>query len=389
MLDNRLPTHGGDDLEDDFIPDDLVALSDPEEEETEDAIQGPDADINAFLSPDEEDVDEAELQRSQAAAEKKRKRREKEKEKKAKKQKVVQATESIDHTSIAAQPPVLLSDYLSSMQAKTFSKMSGIELTDIQIPGTSLPSRIPSSSTPKKGELSETKGPDSNLNSGYDDMDGFQKLGPACGLYNQRRVYSILFYSLPLPTPLKRFSYVLYPTWRIFFLTPHDSQHILVRMLTLSRVLFLIVLPTLRTRLAQRPKSNGAPTLIFVAGAALRVADATRILKDKKLRGDKGGEVAKLFARHFKLEEHITYLKRTKFSAAVGTPGRLGKLLCDSDALSIAQLTHIILDISHRDAKKRCLLDIPETRDEVFKSVLGCPKVLQAIRAGKIQVVLL
>ena len=91
------------------------------------------------------------------------------------------------------QPPVLLSDYLSSMQAKTFSKMSGIELTDIQIPGTSLPSRIPSSSTPKKGELSETKGPDSNLNSGYDDMDGFQKLGPACGLYNQRRVYSILF----------------------------------------------------------------------------------------------------------------------------------------------------------------------------------------------------
>ena len=141
---------------------------------------------------------------------------------------------------------------------------------------------------------------------------------------------SILFYSLPLPTPLKRFSYVLYPTWRIFFLTPHDSQHILVRMLTLSRVLFLIVLPTLRTRLAQRPKSNGAPTLIFVAGAALRVADATRILKDKKLRGDKGGEVAKLFARHFKLEEHIAYLKRTKFSAAVGTPGRLGKLLCDS-----------------------------------------------------------
>ena len=60
-----------------------------------------------------------------------------------------------------------------------------------------------------------------------------------------------------------------------------------------------------------------------------------------------------------------------------------------ADALSIAQLTHIILDVSHRDAKKRCLLDIPETRDEVFKSVLGCPKVLQAIRAGKIQVVLL
>ena len=87
------------------------------------------------------------------------------------------------------------------------------------------------------------------------------------------------------------------------------------------------MLPTLKTRLAQRPKSPGSPTLIFIAGAALRVADVTRVLKDKKFRGDKGGDVAKLFARHFKLEEHVTYMKRTKLAAAVGTPGRLGKLL--------------------------------------------------------------
>ncbi len=92
------------------------------------------------------------------------------------------------------------------------------------------------------------------------------------------------------------------------------------------------VLPTLRTRMGQRPKSNGAPTLIFVAGAALRVADVTRVLKDKRLRGEKGGDIAKLFAKHFKLEEHVAYLKRTKIAAAVGTPGRLGKLLCDTGA---------------------------------------------------------
>lgn len=92
-----------------------------------------------------------------------------------------------------------------------------------------------------------------------------------------------------------------------------------------------VVLPTLRTRLAQRPKSSGAPTLIFIAGAALRVADVTRILKDKKLRGEKGGDVAKLFAKHIKLEEHMTFLRRTKLSAAAGTPGRLGKLLESGD----------------------------------------------------------
>ncbi|EEB93561.1 hypothetical protein MPER_07761, partial [Moniliophthora perniciosa FA553] len=90
------------------------------------------------------------------------------------------------------------------------------------------------------------------------------------------------------------------------------------------------VLPALHIRLSQRSKSNGSPTLIFVTGAALRVADVTRILKNKQLRGEKGGEVAKLFAKHFKLSEHVAYLKRTKVGAAVGTPGRLGKLLCDT-----------------------------------------------------------
>ena len=47
-----------------------------------------------------------------------------------------------------------------------------------------------------------------------------------------------------------------------------------------------------------------------------------------------------------------------------------------------------MLDITYRDAKKRNLLDMPETRDEVFKTIFGAPGVLQAIRAGKVQVVL-
>ena len=168
------------------------------------------------------------------------------------------------------------------------------------------------------------------------------------------------------------------------------------------------VLPSLHARLSQKSKFNGAPTALFVTGAALRVVDVTRVLKDKKLRGDKGGEVAKLFAKHFKLEEHVKYLKRTKVGAAVGTPGRIGKLLCetgetillfslslhpipcafDLDALSLSALTHIILDVTFRDAKNRTLLDLPETRDEVFKTVLGGSRVKEAIKQGKLHVVL-
>ncbi|KAK0503059.1 U3-containing 90S pre-ribosomal complex subunit-domain containing protein [Armillaria luteobubalina] len=87
--------------------------------------------------------------------------------------------------------------------------------------------------------------------------------------------------------------------------------------------------------------------------------------------GDKGGEVAKLFAKHFKLTEHVTYLRRTKVGAAV-----------------VSALSHIILDVTFRDTKRRSLLDIPETRDECMRTVLGCPQVVKQMKAGKIQVVL-
>jgi protein CMS1 len=88
--------------------------------------------------------------------------------------------------------------------------------------------------------------------------------------------------------------------------------------------------PLLHTRLLQRTKSPGAPTLLFLTGAALRVADVTRVLKNNTLQGEKGAGIAKLFAKHFKLEEHVRYLKKTKIGSAVGTPGRVGKLLCDT-----------------------------------------------------------
>ena len=92
--------------------------------------------------------------------------------------------------------------------------------------------------------------------------------------------------------------------------------------------------PTLHTRLMQRTKSFGAPTLLFLTGAALRVADVTRALRNKTLLGEKGAGVAKLFAKHYKLEEHINYLKKTKIGSAVGTPGRVGKLLCETGEYS-------------------------------------------------------
>lgn len=81
---------------------------------------------------------------------------------------------------------------------------------------------------------------------------------------------------------------------------------------------------------------------MYVAAAALRVADVVRILRDQKLRGKAGGDVAKLFAKHFKLAQHVTYLKQTDVKMAVGTPGRLGKLLSETGG-SISEYARNIL----------------------------------------------
>ena len=80
------------------------------------------------------------------------------------------------------------------------------------------------------------------------------------------------------------------------------------------------------------------------------MADITRVLKDKSLRGEKGGEVAKLFSKHIKLADHVTYLKQTKVGAAVGTPGRIGKLLCES-----GELNENCCQISQRELASRCI----------------------------------
>jgi len=298
--------HRGDDLDDDFMPDEIVALS---EDEGFGSLVGDQDDVGNLLSADEEedDVERPHTERTKALLEeKKRRRREKEKERKAKKRKLDETAEA-GFRHVALRSPTMISEYLSTMQAKSLSKMSALELQDRHIPESSIV--------------------DTMAWTGLRNLD--------------------------------------------------------------TLVEFIVqAVPPLHTRLLQRTKSFGSPTLLFLTGAALRVANVTRVLKNKTLQGEKGSGVAKLFAKHVKLEEHINYLKKTKIGSAVGTPARVGKLLCDTDALSVSALTHIILDVSYHDAKNRSLLDIPETRDDVFKTVLGAPYVIERLKAGKMHVVL-
>ncbi|KZO95253.1 hypothetical protein CALVIDRAFT_538401 [Calocera viscosa TUFC12733] len=98
-----------------------------------------------------------------------------------------------------------------------------------------------------------------------------------------------------------------------------------------------------------------------------------------------GANVARqLFAKHFKLQQHVDYLSKTRVSVAVATPGRLQQLL-EQGALSLAALSHVLLDESHRDAKERTLCAVPELRTEVVALMRGA--LGTRIREGNVQVV--
>ncbi|OCF56553.1 protein CMS1 [Kwoniella mangroviensis CBS 10435] len=110
----------------------------------------------------------------------------------------------------------------------------------------------------------------------------------------------------------------------------------------------------------------GQPQVIILALSGLRCADVVRGVRDVK----GNGEVAKLFAKHFKLADQIKYLQNKKVSIAVGTPARVGKLLVEG-AIKITSDTVLLLDVGHQDSKTRTILNLPEVRDELWKSVFS------------------
>ena len=59
-----------------------------------------------------------------------------------------------------------------------------------------------------------------------------------------------------------------------------------------------------------------------------------------------------------------------------------------SDSMKVSALTHIMIDLSYRDAKRRSVLNIPETRDEGFGKVFFHKSTLQGIKVGKVWIVL-
>ncbi|PWN33856.1 uncharacterized protein FA14DRAFT_190969 [Meira miltonrushii] len=135
----------------------------------------------------------------------------------------------------------------------------------------------------------------------------------------------------------------------------------------------------------------GQPSVLVISGNAQRAADLSRSLRSLNPSSDSNGKeknngkskgkvaVAKLFARHFKIDEQKAFLEASICPLAVGTPQRLQDLL--TNGLDLQKLRCIIIDATWTDQKQRTMLDTIETRQALF-SMLACPE-FQARLHGK------
>ncbi|KAG9520795.1 hypothetical protein KCV07_g4126, partial [Aureobasidium melanogenum] len=115
--------------------------------------------------------------------------------------------------------------------------------------------------------------------------------------------------------------------------------------------------------LSDAVKQKSTPHTIVIAASGIRAADLTRALRKFQT---KDSLIAKLFAKHIKLQEAIKMVKESKIGMGVGTPQRLIDLF-DDGALSAGRLERIIIDASHIDSKKRGILDMKEVESPLIK----------------------
>ena len=84
----------------------------------------------------------------------------------------------------------------------------------------------------------------------------------------------------------------------------------------------------------------------------------------KKKRNDER-QIAKLFAKHFKIEDQIWFLEHESIHMGVGTPNRL-QALVDQGHLKLDNLELLVID-TERNPKKFNIFDLQEVRTDLFQ----------------------
>ncbi|XP_069125299.1 uncharacterized protein C3orf26 homolog [Argopecten irradians] len=107
----------------------------------------------------------------------------------------------------------------------------------------------------------------------------------------------------------------------------------------------------------------GSPLVLLISASAIRSVQLNREILDFKSSDCK---IAKLFAKHFKLEEQQKFLAKKVCHIGLGTPNRLHTLV-KSGALHLDNVVAVVLDWNWRDVKSKRMVDIPEIRGHLME----------------------
>ncbi|KAF7845791.1 hypothetical protein BT93_L0645 [Corymbia citriodora subsp. variegata] len=119
--------------------------------------------------------------------------------------------------------------------------------------------------------------------------------------------------------------------------------------------------PNGSVELKESSSEQGCPHTLILSLSAIRSMHVKRAV-DKY--GTSESKIAKLFSKHIKYDEAVSYLEKTRVGIGVGTAGRIEELIVGKDGkkgvLKLEALKRVILDVSYLDEKKRGLIeDIP------------------------------
>jgi protein CMS1 len=106
-------------------------------------------------------------------------------------------------------------------------------------------------------------------------------------------------------------------------------------------------------------EEKGCPKVIVICSGARRAANVINAMS-KELKC----KIAKLFAKHFKVEEQVSFLGEHFCHVAVGTPNRLSKLI-ELGALSLSKTRVLLIDMA-TDEKNFNILTMPIVKDDFF-----------------------
>ena len=105
----------------------------------------------------------------------------------------------------------------------------------------------------------------------------------------------------------------------------------------------------------------GCPIVLIVCASAQRASEIIKSVSAKLIKC----KIAKLYAKHFKVQEQIEMLSKEYYPIAIGTPNRLSKLI-EMGSLSLKHTKIALVDIT-LDSKRYNILTLNEIKQDFYK----------------------